>query len=158
MLLITKELAFWLYSNCEQPFSLEERLLTKLEEKLKNIEIIILKEDYDEFPSRDIVKTVKNRKITMSTTEELIDRVNKGELRYSESKEDQRFKFYNNIEKELRSIIVGTSNFLLIRGIEDLTRDLEYNYYDGAEIWESIESFRLFTYNKKSGKEKNFNY
>lgn len=47
--------------------------------------------------------------------DEFLDLIYAGKLRYSEFKHyEQRFLFYNDIDKELRSLLVGTTNFLIV--------------------------------------------
>lgn len=134
MLIKTKYVDYYLYSDKEESFFLEPRLCEQLKKRLEQIEFIILKKDIDALFMDRLESEIKKRNITITDADTLIERINCGELRYSESKNEKRFLFYNDIEKELRSVIVGTSNFLLIRGIEGNKNgdeyDFDYSYID----------------------------
>lgn len=55
------------------------------------------------------------RKITEET---LLEGIGSKKYRYSESRLPERFLFYNDIVKELRSISVGTTNFLVCKSLK----------------------------------------
>ncbi len=97
----------------------DKRLVSMLKDRLSKITLVILEEenylehDYlnEEGASRLAVK------IQILPEETILDKINKKEFRYSEYNSEGRYAFYNNIFKELRSVAVGTSNFLLIRNL-----------------------------------------
>lgn len=125
MILKTKKLNYYIYSRDNLRFDFDDRIKNEIKEKLNDIEIIVLEEDIQAFGlTRDLFIKAN---IVIQSSEEFKERLNKRELRYSEHKHNNRFMFYNDIEKELRSILVGTSNFLLIRAISLNNQEDMYN-------------------------------
>lgn len=143
MIVVDDEFVFLLNQKENQNIELEDRLLKKLKIRLKEIEIIILDDDIKEQPvyiNDDIKNSKQIYNLKNLTTEKLIERVLNKELRYSEQNNDDRFLFYSDLEKELRSIIVGTSNFLLIRGVfsKGKYQMLLDDYYFDNDYMESL--------------------
>lgn len=125
----------------------DKRLVNSIREKLKKITFVFLKEDelaqkylndYFGTPQRSkfseeyIKKTMNSYgyKYEILTEEELLEKINLKEFRYCEQKEKDKFLFYYDCLKELRSISVGVTNFLVVassRKLEDYEIGNEYD-------------------------------
>lgn len=105
-----------------------ERKSKLFKQRLDEITLISTESLFDEYE----VQMLKNKqrstfkfqkkesfvnKVLFLNEDEIIHDIIKGKYKYSERKKDNKFLFYNNLEKEFSSIIAGTSNFLFIRNI-----------------------------------------
>lgn len=92
----------------------DKRLVSMLKERISKITLVLLEEEtYLEY--EDINNKSSSLNVQILSEEVILDKINNKEFRYSESNSEGRYAFYNNVFKELRSVAVGTSNFLLIR-------------------------------------------
>lgn len=97
----------------------DKRLVSMLKDRLSKITLVILEEESyleDDYLNEEGADCL-DVKIQILPEETILDKINNKEFRYSEYNSEGRYAFYNNIFKELRSVAVGTSNFLLIRNI-----------------------------------------
>lgn len=115
----------------------DKRLVNSIREKLKKTTFVFLKEDeltqkylndYFGVPQRNMVNNESVKKIMDSygykyeilTEEELLEKIHLKEFRYSEQKEKDKFLFYYDCLKELRSVSVGVTNFLVVANFRKL--------------------------------------
>jgi hypothetical protein len=115
----------------------DKRLVNSIREKLKKTTFVFLKEDeltqkylndYFGTPQRNMVSDASVKKVMDSygykyeilTEEELLKKIHLKEFRYSEQKEKDKFLFYYDCLKELRSVSVGVTNFLVVTSFRKL--------------------------------------
>lgn len=98
----------------------------KIREKLCNafqkIKLIDLNEKYnyaaDEYDDDDDYYDEKSVLIQNMDEDEFLEKIYNKELRYNDFKSgDDRFLFYYDLEKEIRSVLVGTTNFLVVDSV-----------------------------------------
>jgi len=140
----------------------DKRLVNSIREKLKKTTFVFLKEDeltqkylndYFGTPqisvfSKESVKKAMDSygyKYEILTEEELLEKIYLKEFRYSEQKEKDKLLFYHDSLKELRSVSVGITNFLVVTSFRKL-KDYEIgNKFDEESYFLTKDwSFLLF--------------
>lgn len=134
MVIDIEGVSLYIHDGKNSGIRLSKSLMEKIANNILKIHIIILENDINDSTKRNMKKISKKINVSILSEEELLDRIYSKDLRYSEYKNDKRFVFYNDLEKELRSIAVGVSNFLIVRNIElindeDCSYYYEHNYY-----------------------------
>lgn len=101
-------------------FLTKPKIREKLCKAFQKIKLIELNEKYNYVPDEDDYDDddEKNALIEQMDEDEFLEKIYNKELRYNDFKSgDNRFLFYYDLEKEIRSVLVGTTNFLVVDSI-----------------------------------------
>lgn len=123
------------YNSNDIDFLKDKRVKDILRDKIETIRIVMINDDFiklSSFEKENMKNLEAYSRIEFLDDDELIEKIQNKEFIYAESKNENRFYFYNDIIKLLRGILAGTTNFILIRQLFECE---EFNSYSDSFVF-----------------------